>query len=190
VHVLRVLRVLLPIAVVLAVVAAAAAVLSARPDLDQAKRRVDRRWEPVAEKLGPHYVRLAAAGDKLRALTGPVRELGEEIDVALRRWQDATAAGDVEHEVRAANELEALGRRVVAAAATSTRVRENAEARAAVQAYATDPAYSAATIAADVAAFNDAVIRYERERHGPVRGPVASLLGREDIPTFASVPSV
>jgi hypothetical protein len=178
VHVLRILRVLLPITVVLALVAGAAAVLSARPDLDQAKRRVDRRWEPVAAKLGPHFVRLAAAGEELRGLSGPVRELGDDVQVALRRWQDAVDGHDVDEQVRTANELEALGRRVVAAAATSKRVRASAEARAAVQAYATDPAYTAASIATDVDAFNEAVIRYERERHGPVRGPVASLLGR------------
>jgi hypothetical protein len=92
--------------------------------------------------------------------------------------------------VRAANDLEALGRRLVATATESKRVRADAQARAAVQGYATDPGYTAASIDADVDAFNEAVIDYERQRHGPVRGPVAQLLGREDIPTFAPVPSV
>ena len=187
-HVLfRVLRVLLPLAIVIAVVAAAVSLFTARPDLEHAKRGLDRAWTPVATRLGAHYTLLSAADGKLRGLSGPVRELADDVKVAIVRWQGAVASRDVEAQVHAANDLEALGHRLVATARDSRRVRADAGVSAAVEAYATDPAYATATTTAAVDAFNRAVNTYEQQRRGPVRAVVASLLGDDDIPAFASV---
>ncbi len=113
------------------------------------------------------------------ALSGPVRELADSVRSALDRWQSAASRKNVEAQVRAANTLEAAGRRLVAAAHASDRVKTDADAKAAIDAFAAD------TTSGDrVKAFNDAVQKYARERRGPVRSVVASLLGNPDIPAF------
>ena len=185
----RVLRVLVPLVVVIALVAAAVSLFTARPDLENAKRTLERAWTPVAQRLGDHYELLTAADGKLHGLAGPVRELADDVRPAILRWQGAVQSRDVDAQVNAANELEALGHRLVATARNSKRARADAAATAAVEAYATDPAYAAATTVAAVDAFNRAVATYAEQRRGPVRGAVASLLGDHDIPAFASVPA-
>ena len=52
-HVLRVVRVLLPVLIVAAVVGAGSSVLSARPDLQKAKRNVDASWTSVSRSARP-----------------------------------------------------------------------------------------------------------------------------------------
>ena len=112
----RVLRVILPLVIVLVVVAGVVAVLSARPDQQRAKRTVDRAWTPLSNDLAQRYLLLTAADEKVRGLSGPVHDLAESVHTALERWQAAATRKSVESKVRAANTLEALGRRLVAAA--------------------------------------------------------------------------
>ena len=179
----RVLRVLLPLVIVVLVVAGVVAVLSTRPDQQDAKRNVERAWAPLSNDLTKHYLLLAAADQKVLDLSGPVRELAADVRTALDRWQ-AASRKSVEAQVRAANALEAVGRRLVAAARVSNRVKADAETKKAVDAFAGD------TLSGDrVKAFNDAVRKYARERRGPVRGAVASLLGNHDIPAFEPAPA-
>ena len=82
-HVLRVVRVLLPVLIVAAVVAAGSSVLSARPDLQKAKRNVDSSWSSLSGQLDHRYVLLAAVDDKLRPIPGPIRTLVGDVDGAL-----------------------------------------------------------------------------------------------------------
>src|SRR4051794_23098098 len=117
----RVVRLLLPLVIVLVVVAGVVAVLSARPDQQDAKRSVDRAWSPLADDLRQRYFLLTAANEKVLGLSGPVRDIADGVHGALDRWQAAASRKSVEPQVRAANTLEALGRRLVAAARVSDR---------------------------------------------------------------------
>src|SRR3954447_5757326 len=175
----RVVRILLPFVIVLVVVAGVVAVLSARPSQQNAKRTVDRAWTPLSNDLKQRYVLLSAADDKVLALSGPVRELADAVHTALGHWQTAAIRDNVEPQVRAANTLEALGRRMVAASLASDRVKADAATLSAVNKFADD-----AMSKERVTAFNNAVRKYARERRGPVRGIVASVLGNPDIPAF------
>jgi hypothetical protein len=178
-HLLRVVRVLLPLAAVLLVVAAVTSVLSARPDLQHAEHAVGTAWAPLGRQLEGRYLVLTAADQKVAALSGPVHELAMQLDDALTAWNGAHRHGDVAAQVRAANTLEALGRRLVTAALGSDRVKRDAAAMSAVTRYAQNASPGAASD------FNKAVQTYERERRGPLRGVVATFLGQDDVPAFA-----
>jgi hypothetical protein len=177
-HVLRVGRVLLPVLIVAAVVAAGSSVLSARPNLDKAKHNVDTSWSSLSGQLNHRYVLLAAVDDTLRPLVGPIRTLVGDVDSALVRWHDALRHTDVAAQVAAANDVEAFARRLLATEATSPRVRGNAAVLTALGQFLSDPARRAA------AGFNHNVTSYERERRGPVRAVVASVLGDGAIPVL------
>jgi hypothetical protein len=178
----RILRVVLPLAILAIAVAAAASVLSARPDLRDAERAVERAWAPVALDLTRQYRAIDDADERLRALPGPVHDLAEELHAAVQRWNEAIGQGDVGPQVRAANTVEATRRRLVAAARVSPRVEGDPQAARAVVTLSTDTAGSR------VEQFNEAVHRYERERRGPVRRLVAALLGNGHVPAFAPAP--
>lgn len=177
-HVLRVVRVLLPVLIVAAVVAAGSSVLSARPDLQKAKGKVDSSWATLSGQLNHRYLLLAAVNDQLRTVPGPVHTLVTQQDAALAHWRDTRAHGGVAAQVQAANELEALARRVVTTASASPRVQGNTGVITAVGKFLADPSRQAA------AAFNQNVVNYENDRRGPVRAVVASVLGDGSIPTL------
>jgi hypothetical protein len=169
---------LLPFLLVAALVFGVVSVLSARPELRKAERAVADAWTPLQGQLTTRYRLLDETGTTLAQLGGPVRELAGSVDVALTRWNSVTSGGTVATQVRAANEVEALGRRLVAAARASERVKANAEASEALNRYAGDRSFGAA------GDFNAAVREYEEERQGPVRSLVAAFLGTDDIPAF------
>jgi len=180
----RVVRILLPLVIVLVVVAGVVAILSARPDQQGAKRDVERAWAPLSTDLTHHFVLLAAADQKVLALSGPVRELADDVRLALDQWRAAASRKNVDEQVRAANALEAVARRLVAAARVSDRVNKDAATKSAVDKFAKD------TVSGDrVRAFNAAVGTYARERRGPLRSVVASFLGNHDIPAFEPAPA-
>jgi hypothetical protein len=167
------------VCIVLAVVIAFVAIFTARPDQQDAKRDVGAAWQPLADDLNERYILLVAADNQMRDLPGPVSELADDVHTALQRWTRVKEQESVEPQVRAANTLEALGRRLVAAAQDSQRVQEHQEAKRAVEAFSDAP-----TPGQRVAAYNAAVRRYAQERRGPIRGVVATMLGHEDIPAF------
>jgi hypothetical protein len=177
-HVLRVVRVLLAVVVVAAVVAAASSVLSARPDLQKAKRNVDSTWSTLSGRLDQRYVLLAAVDDKIRPVPGPIHTLVGDVDAALARWRDVRTRSGVAAQVAAANDLEALARRLVATAAASPRVHDNAAVLPALGKFLADSSRAAADD------FNHDVVSYEHERRGPVRTVVASFLGDGVIPVL------
>ena len=187
-RVTRVLVYVLVVAVVAFVVVGAVSVLSARPELNDAKQHVNRTWSPLATELGPRYAQLAQADDELLTLTGPVRTLADHVHSAVNDWNNAKAHGSVAAQVRAANNLEALSRRLVVAARASERVKADPQMTSAVDTFAGDPTFSAAGGITTVAAFNQAVKDYEKERNGPVRGVVATVLNAPNIPAFAPAP--
>jgi hypothetical protein len=177
-HVLRVVRVLVPVLIVAALVFAGSSVLSARPDLQNAKRGVDDSWSSLSTKLDQRYQLLAKANTSLQAVPGPIRTLTADIDAALAHWRDARAHSGVATQVAAANDLEALSRRLQATAAASPRVASDKAALLDLAAFVSDRGRAGATD------FNGRVVSYEHERRGPVRAVVASVLGDGTIPTL------
>jgi hypothetical protein len=183
-HVLRVVRVLLAVLIVAAVVGAGSSVLSARPDLQKAKRNVDSSWSGVAARLDHRYDLLSKVDDGLRPIAGPVHALVGDVDGALAQWRDSRAHSGVAAQVGAANNVEAVARRLVATASVSPRVRNNAAALTALSAFLAD------TARADAAAgFNQNVASYEQERRGPARTLIASVLGDDSIPILDTTPT-
>jgi hypothetical protein len=178
-HVLRVVRVLLAVLIVAAIVGAGSSVLSARPDLQKAKRNVDTSWSALSPSLETRYNLLKNLDDGLRPISGPVHVLVADTDSALTHWHDTRAHSGVAAQVAAANNVEAIARRLVATASVSPRVRKNATALTALGAFLGD------TSNADRGAgFNQNVTSYEKERRGPVRTLIASVLGDGSIPAL------
>jgi hypothetical protein len=177
-HVLRVVRVLLVVLILAAVVGAGSSVLSARPDLDNAKHDVDSAWATVAPQLDARYLKLAAVNQELTSVPGPVHSLVGSADAALAHWRDVRQHSGVGAQVAAANDVEAIARRLLATQAASPRVRGNATLLRDVGQYL---AVSTRNAAAD---FNRAVESYEHERKGPVRAVVASVLGDKAMPVL------
>jgi hypothetical protein len=186
-RVTRVVLYVVVVAVIAAVVVGAVSVISARPQLNDAKQHVNTTWTPLATELGPRYAALTVADAKLQTLTGPVRTLADRVHTALNSWNNAKARGRVADQVRAANDLEAFSRRLVVAARASERVKSDPQMVSAVDAFANDKTFTAAGITT-VATFNQAVKDYEKERNGPVRGVVSTVLDAPDIPSFAPAP--
>jgi hypothetical protein len=178
-HVLRVVRVLLAVLIVAAVVGAGSSVLSARPDLQKAKRNVDTSWSALAPGLEGRYNLLQNLDEGLRPISGPVHVLVADTDSALTHWHDTRAHSGVAAQVDAANNVEAIARRLVATASVSPRVQKNAAALTALRAFLDDK-----TRAAGGAGFNQNVTSYEKERRGPVRTLIASVLGDGSIPVL------
>jgi hypothetical protein len=176
-HVLRVVRVLLAVLIVAAVVGAGSSVLSARPDLQKAKRNVDASWSALAPGLGHRYDLLAGLSDGLRPISGPVHVLVADTDSAVAHWHDARAHSGVAAQVSAANDVEAIARRLVSTASVSPRVQKDAAALKALSAFLADRAR-----ASGGANFNQDVTSYEQERRGPVRTLIASVLRDGSIP--------
>lgn len=181
--VLRALRVLLPLAIVLAIVAALVAVFTARPDIQRARKNVNEAWSPLSTQLQGRYQLLENVDRQLTFFGGPVHQLAAQVDTSLAAWKHAISTNDVSGEVRAANELEALGRRMVASAQASPQVNANEAVVNAVDAYAGDRSFVAAP------AFNAAVGSYEKQRRGPIRGMVAAMLRDDDVPAFSPAPT-
>jgi hypothetical protein len=185
-HVLRVVRVLLAVLIVAAIVGAGSSVLSARPDLEKAKRNVDTSWSALAPRLDTRYELLKNVDDGLRPIPGPVHALVGDADAALAHWRDVRAHSDVAAQVAAANAVEAVARRMVATASVSPRVSANAAALTVLSPFLKDAAR-----ANGGGGFNDDVTSYEHERRGPVRTLIASVLGDGSIPVLdtTDVPS-
>jgi hypothetical protein len=177
-HVLRVVRVLLLVLIVAAIVGAGSSVLSARPDLQNAKRNVDTSWSALSGPLNERYLLLADANEKLQPIPGPIRALVGDVDDALGHWNDVREHGNVSAQVQAANNVEGLARRLVATAAVSPRVSGNPDAQKALVKFIGDGSRSGAVD------FNKSVESYENERRGPVRAVVASVLGDGTIPVL------
>jgi hypothetical protein len=173
----RVLRVLLPFVVALLVVAVLVLVFTARPNLQHAKTQVKQQWTPLERALTVRYFVLATANASVHNTPGPVHQLVGPVDAALGRWStlQRTKAG-IGSKVEAANSLEALGRRLMAAARRSPRVQGAARTKI--------DAYAAAAVPAGATAFDRAVRNYQRQRTGPARRTLAALLGYDEIVAY------
>ena len=104
-HVLRVVRVLLAVLIVAAVVGAGSSVLSARPDLQKAKRNVDTSWSTLVAATRP-AVRAARRGRRHSSSRSPGRSTRSSPTStrALAHWRDVREHGGVAAQVEAAND--------------------------------------------------------------------------------------
>jgi hypothetical protein len=176
---MRVLRRVLPLAVILFVVAAIAMVLSTRPALHDKRADVDARWDALAGPLDTRYDQLAAAADAVRNAPGSIGDLVGQIDDAKRTWDRQRERGSgVESQVKAANTLEGLGRRLVTTVRASARLNGDPAVKSAVDTFAN------AAAPEPLPRFDAAVRAYEDKRGGPLRRTVAAILGYDSIPSL------
>jgi len=178
-HLLRLLRIFIPLVILAAIVAGAVVVVTSRSDLQRSRKQVDATWPPLRNDLDARYRALAAANDAVRPVPGPLHQLVSQVGAAYGSWQNLEQHGaGVSSEVVAANDLESLGRRLVVAARAAPRLIGNTAALGVVSVYAAmNPPKSAL-------AFDAAVDSFERERNRPARSIAARILGYRSIPAY------
>jgi hypothetical protein len=167
--------------VALAVVAAgalAAYAWAARPDLDEHRDAAQARWAALRPALDERYELLGALNDQVRNASGPDRDVVRDLDVALATWGDATEEGDVAREVRSANELEGLARRLAITVDASPSLSASGAVRAATSQFAEAP------VPGGVRAYDAAASAYESQRRGTLRALVADAFGYEMLPSL------
>jgi hypothetical protein len=180
-HVLRLLRIFIPLLLLAAIVAGVVVVVTSRSDLQRSRKQVEDSWTPLRNELDPRYRALAAANEAVRPVPGPLHQLVGQVTNAYGDWQSLEQHGaGVSSEVVAANDLEALGRRLVLAARAAPRLVGNAAALGVVSVFA------ALTKPKTAAAFDAAVDQFERERNRPARSIAARILGYKSIPAYDS----
>jgi hypothetical protein len=179
----RRVRWLVLIVVALCAAGVIAALLFVRPDLSDARDRVDATWTPLRAPLATRYEKLDGVARALRDAGAAERDVTVALQRTLTRWHDLALRGpantDVGVEARTADDLEALARRVranIAGSAKLTASQPIADALAAFdQSVPPPPA---------VKRYNRAVRDYEATRRGTVEAPVAAALGYEARPVL------
>jgi hypothetical protein len=178
-HVLRLLRIFIPLLLVAAIVAGVVLVLTSRSDLQKSRKQVDTAWVPLRNALDGRYRTLAAANNAVNSVPGPLHQLVEQVSAAYGDWQHLEShSGSLTSEVVSANDLESLGRRLVLAARAAPRVIANPAALAKVNAYA------ALTPSPEGARFDATVSSFEKARNRPARTIAARILGYGSIPAY------
>jgi hypothetical protein len=170
-------------AVALALAGAVAAVVTIEPEISGARDRVDLRWTPLREPLAARYVTLEVVATELDAAGAAERAVTTALHDSLDRWTKLALRGanhtDLVLEVKTANELEALARRVKANILGSDRLNANLTLQAAVGAFDL-----AVVPVPTISAYNRAVRQYEKERSGTINRLVAGALGYESRPVL------
>ena len=172
------------IAVILVLVVGAVAVLvTGRSALDHDQSTAANRWTPNRAPLDTRYQRLTALNTAVKNAGGADRDAVKDLDDALSRWAQlhraSDAAANTAAEVTTANELEGLAARLLTDISASARLQENPGVAAAVTALAAAPPPDVA-----LAAYNDAVRKYEDTRNSLFRRVAANAFGYDSLPTF------
>jgi hypothetical protein len=180
-------KALLAILVIAIVGGMVAVVFTSRPALDDARKETETAWAPLVEPLDARYAQLTALVSQLEtvvAATGVQNENIPALKGSIAQWDEVADGDDAQDQVEAANAVEArVGqvRMVVLSSASLGQVAPIQQALAAFDA--------AQPPAEDVAAYNEAVRKYQRTREEALRRPVAGLLGYGAIPTFEPAPA-
>ena len=183
-HLLRLLRIFIPLLLVAAIVAGIVVVLTSRNELQSSRRDVEDTWTPLRRDLDQRYKTLTIANDAVKSVPGPLHAISTKVTSAYSDWGRLERQnGSVSSQVNAANTLESLGRRLVLAARAAPRLAGRTTALAAVAAYAALKPPSAAD------QYNNAVDHFEKERNRPARSLAAGILGYKPIPAYAVPPS-
>jgi hypothetical protein len=174
----RLLRIFIPLLVIAAIVAGVIIVLTSRSELQSSRRQVDDAWTQLQTQVDARFDQLKASNDAVRDIPGPLKKIVAQVDSAYANWRELQASdAGIAAQVKNANTLEALGRRLVVAANAAPRLRDK-PALEKVNEFASSPPPRAA------AAFDRAVTRYERERNRPARRLAAGLLGYKAVPAY------
>lgn len=177
-------RALLAILALVLFVAVAGAVYAwrVRPDLEDRRDAAVAAWDELRPALDQRYLVLTAAADTVREEGGRARSVVRDLDVALATWRDAREDGDdALAEVRIANDLEGLARRLVLTVAESPRLAGSGPVGEVLAQLEAVPVPDAAR------AYDEAVRDYESQRQGTVREAFAELLGFDPLPTLDPV---
>jgi len=176
-HVLRLLRIFIPLVLVAAIVAGIVVVMTSRNDLKQSHDQVESTWKPLRTALDARYEALNAADSAVASVPGPVQQIAAQVTAAYATWRKH--GGSVSSQVANANNLEALGRRLVVVSRAAPRL-QGQNTLGAVNLFAALKPPTQST------AFDDAVANFEHERHRPARTLAARILGYGEIPTYYS----
>lgn len=154
-------------------------VITVRPGLQDDAQEVRRTWKPLLQPLATRYLALKGVEGALTAAGNGDRELTRQLRRNLSDWDLLQSTSDDATQSRTADELESLASRVRATVAASPRLKPNETLNKAITTF--DSANVPAVL---VERYNDAVLRYERNRDGMLRGIVANLDGYEPRPTL------
>lgn len=157
-------------------------VVTSRPELNETRDATETAWSPLIGPLDARYAALAVLADQTAdALQATEQDTvdSEGMKVARQRWIEAPDTGDAKKMVAAANGLEARVGQLRAVLNASVRLSQTpavAEARTAFDQTAVPTEL--------VAAYNEAVRKYQRTRESTARRLVAQVFGYGPIPTF------
>jgi hypothetical protein len=165
--------------VVLLVAVVLAGVLLVRPDLVDARDRVDARWDALQSELTDRYVALSTVTSALDAAGAEDRGVTRELHRELERFVDLREGKQADRALQAANanDLEALARRARANFEQSDRLHGDQNLLAAFQAFDQQVVPEP-----ERRAYNRAVRKYEAARDGVFERIVAGALGFEGRP--------
>lgn len=159
----------------------AALVLTQQPKLDDARTAVDDSWKPLLadDQLPVRYQTLEGALSAFDAAGGADRDVSKDLHAALEAWTAAVKDGDAGAQVKAANEVEAQGARLLANVLGSQRLKGDAAVTDSLVKYAqTTPNPDL------VNAYNRAAHDYEDTRTDALAQPVARVLGFDARPVL------
>jgi uncharacterized membrane protein len=172
------------VVLVLLVAGVAGALLLVRPDLSDARDRVDATWTPLRQPLVTRYTALAGVDTAIKTAGGSGRTVIRDLDRTLAEWQRSAnvpdARADAGNEATLANSLEALARRALAnvtCKSCSDKLKTNKDITAAFAAFD-----QAVLPAAAITRYNAAVKDYESQREGTIHHFVAAILGFDARP--------
>lgn len=170
---------------VLLVAVALAGVLLVRPDLVDARDRVDARWSDLRSALIDRYDALDAVANALDAAGASDRAVTRALRQELTRWSEVSGrpSSDAALEATIADDLEALARRVKANRTASDRLRGDKPLADAVLAFDQQVVPQPG-----VRAYNRAVSVYEDARDGAFQRIVVAVLGFESRPKLLLAP--
>jgi len=154
-------------------------VITVRPGLQDDAQEVRRTWRPLLQPLAVRYGTLPGVVGALDAAGNGNRDLTKQLKRRVDDWELLKTTSDDSEQAKAADDLESLAARIRASVAGSFRLKGNDGLNKAIA------AFDAAKVPpALLRNYNDAVLRYERNRDGMLRNIVASIDGYDAQPTL------
>ncbi len=154
-------------------------VITVRPGLQDDAQEVRHTWKPLLQPLAARYSALNGVVGALDAAGNRDRDVTKELRRTLDQWDLLRTTTDDAEQAKTADELEGLAARVRATVQGSDRLRAIPELKKSLSTF--DKFDVPAPL---VKRYNDAVLRYERNRDGTLRNIVATLDGYEAHPTL------
>lgn len=154
----------------LVLVAVALTVFVGQPRLSSSRSDVDSSWKAVHKALDDRYEKLAAFNAAVAGARGSSKGVVVDLEDELGQWGQLNGA--TEAQVEAANQVEGLAARLVAAVAASQKLGGNPDVIAARDAFG-----AAVVPSGTVHLYNSAVDTYEAQRTSAWGEPVAVVFG-------------